>query len=142
MSDFAFDLTKPLASPAKVPEPERPRIRSSKEAEWDGAATILQDPKSFGQLETEAGLLHLPDFNWMRGSWTLLKKQDGWRDELTGRFVSTAQVNEAIERRIRELGLDRDLLTEWMKAGPHHAADRAWEAQPFEIRMQTFRRGA
>ncbi len=126
----------------EMPEPQHLKIQSSNEAEWDRAAGLLRDPESYGHLETMAGLIHLLDFNWMRGSWTLLKKQDGWRDELTGRFVSTAQVGEAIERRIRELGLDRQLLEDWMKAGSHHAADQAWERLPFEQRMNTFRRGA
>jgi hypothetical protein len=147
----------PIEPAKKVPGPKPDAaIRLGKiKGQYDGAAASLRDPEPFGRLSYEAGLLQIPGFNWCHGSWTILKKQGGWKDELTGRFVSIEQVREAIESRIRELGLDRELIDTYMAPGSYQEAtienvnaalrrlinQQAWESLPFDERMNKFRRG-
>jgi hypothetical protein len=128
----------PTEPAKKVPE-AKPLVQSGKERDWSLAANLLKDPETLGDLDALAALIHVS--GWCQGSWRPKRHKGGWKDELTGRFVSIEQLQDAIDARISELGLDRQIIENWMKASPRHAADQAWEALPFEIRMQTFRRG-
>jgi hypothetical protein len=123
---------------------------------YDDIVVFLRDPEPYHTLAYEGGLLELPDFDWCNGSWTVMKKEGGWRDELNGKqFVSVEQVRDAIERRIQDLGLDRELIEAYGAPRPYQEAtianvnaalqrlrnQQAWESLPFNERMSRFRRG-
>jgi hypothetical protein len=158
MSEFTFDLDKPL-EPAvsevkKVLEPDVAFPLRHGKGMYDDIVAFLRSPEPFRTLEYEARLLQIPDFNWCHGSWTIAKEKGGWRDELSDRFVFVEQVREAIERRIRDLGLDRDLIEAYGAPRPYQEPtvencgaalrrlinEQSWASLPFDERMQRFRR--
>jgi len=59
-----------------------------------------------------------------------------------GSRVPLATLQAAVDARIQELDLDRDLIEEWMSPRYFPAAEeQRWRRQSFEQRIQTFRRG-
>jgi hypothetical protein len=139
-----------------VPEPDVTFPLRHMKGMYDDIVVFLRDPEPYHTLAYEAGLLELPDFDWCNGSWTVMKKEGGWRDELNGKqFVSVEQVRDAIERRIHDLGLDRELIEAYGAPRPYQEAtianvnaalqrlrnQQAWESLPFNERMSRFRRG-
>jgi hypothetical protein len=164
MSEFTFDLDKPLEpavsddvcnTTTPVQEATKP-VRGSMESQYARIAEFFREPEPFRTLQYEAGLLQIPDFDWCHGSWTVMREEGGWRDELNGKqFVSVEHVRDAIERRIRELGLDRELIDTYKAPRPYQEPtvancgaalrrlinEQSWERLPFEQRMNRFRRG-
>jgi hypothetical protein len=103
-----------------MPEPDVDFPLRHRKGMYDDIVVFFRDPEPHHTLAYEAGLLELSDFNWCNGSWTVMKKEGGWRDELNGKqFVSVEQVRDAIERRIRELGLDRELIDTYKAPRPY-----------------------
>jgi hypothetical protein len=104
--------------------------------------TKFAAPEPWSHLSCEASLIHIPD--WRQGSWTIKKNPDGWKDELTGRFVSIEQVREAIATRMGELELSRDMIEDFM--APYFfnslAACLQFPHLSFDEQMDVVRRGS
>jgi hypothetical protein len=116
-----------------------PKAPASPQFPEEAALMKLLMDQPYDHLKFIASLIRLP--RWREESWTLDKKRGGWlnwKNGKFGEFVSLAQLEAAIDSRILELGLDRELIEEWLEQPG--SAHEVWQTQDFETQMRTFRR--
>jgi hypothetical protein len=148
-NDFKFNPTQiaPQTSVTVALEPKRanvapkspvtrqPRIAS----EYDEVfAQMTSAPRS----ELSCLLMLLQPPVWMAGLWG--DEDGGWRDARTDKFFSFEQIREILDARIKELGLNADLVHAWPHSsladrGETIADERAFRRMSFEERMNKFR---
>jgi hypothetical protein len=119
-----------LRTAPKSPVMKQPRIAS----EYDEVfAQMTSSPRSgiFSEL-----MLVQPQ-RWMKGLWG--DEDGGWRDARTREFFSFEQMREILDARIKELGLNADLVHAWPKHTSSLAEDQAFWRSDFEDRMKKFR---
>lgn len=143
---MSFDVNKKAKIVAVADGPAEPAKRSSvpkapappQFPEEAALMKVLMD-QPYDHLRFIAALIRVP--RWYEESWTLDKQRGGWLNWSDGSFrdfVSLEQLEAAIDARIQELGLDRELIEEWLdQPGSQHDA---WRTHDFETQMRTFRR--
>jgi hypothetical protein len=121
--------------------------RSQAESEYD-LTTALHCVKPWSELSCLLGLLHTPGMFGMgmfsdgNSEWSDVK--GGWKNSRTGSFLSFDDARKMIADRIKELGLDTDLVNDYIN-GSLDSRQETWQQQqafwslPFEQRMNKFR---
>lgn len=130
--------SQPLAAKPKAPKP----VLNADTAEYESAMADMVQPE-WDHVHTMLDLMetHL-DFSFDRFGGHYSMNQHAYINS-DGTVIALKQFQDAADARIKELGLDRDLIEAWMapRYFPWHE-EQAWRRQSFEQRMQTFRRGA
>lgn len=74
-----------------------------------------------------------------KGAWVRRKDSFGEEEVAT---VSIGQLIEKLERRIVSLGLDANLIEDYLNVAHSYQEGLVFDALPFEVRMNRFRRVA